>query len=287
MGKTAAKFLTAVASGFVVYELVAISLGTWPVLNTSLEATGLKEFAIALRQDTRVQAAGLAVLFVLLYWRTNTVTRPEYVRPDGTPLAGAPYVTASAPYSSSRRSGGRFRTLLLLAILAGAASIIVVRSGLLAPSDHRLWPIRFSNYAPVPNAAPPAGSPSPMHWSPGTEYLPVSRTIYSRPDSFIRELTREGYQLDGTVARVSLASWTPIYPPDDSAGATDIIPVTFDNDHVYVVDCANPPLIHDTNVWMIAKQLQLFPGVPVATTNCRPFQAAGSGLIYFYTRFRP
>jgi hypothetical protein len=286
LGKTAAKFLTVVASGFVVYELVAISLGTWPVLDTSLNATGLKEFAIALRQDARIEIAGLAVLFVLLYWQTNTVTRPEYVRPDGTPLAGAPYVIASAAYTGSRRSPGRFRTLLLLAVLAAAILFIIGRTGLTVRSDQWRWPIRLADTNREPNSLPPARQQSPMQWSRGIEYLPVSQLIYHRPDSFIQELSRERYQLDGTIARVTLANWTPIYPPDDIAAAADIVPVTFDNDHVFVVDCANPPLIRDTTVWMIARQLQLFPGVPVATTNCRPFQAAGSGLVYFYARFR-
>ena len=42
--------------------------------------------------------AGLAVLFAFLYWRTNTVTRSEYVRPNGAPVvvAWAHYATATA-----------------------------------------------------------------------------------------------------------------------------------------------------------------------------------------------
>lgn len=251
-----------------------------------LDRTGLKEFAIALRQDTRVQIAGLAVLFALLYWRTNTVTRPEYVRPDGTPLAGAPYVTASAAYAGNRRSAGRFRTIFLVAILACAALLVISRSDLISPSDHRLWPIRFSHQTSPSNTDPAASSRSPMPWSPGIEYAPVSRTIYHRPDTFIQELSREGYQLDATVARITVANWTPIYPPDDTAGAVDVIPVTFDSDHVFVADCASPQFIRDTNVWMIAEQLQLFPTLPVTPTNCKPFLATGSGLVYFYARFR-
>ena len=110
--------------------------------------------------------------------------------------------------------------------------------------------------------------------------------IYNRPDPFIQELSREGYQLDAIAARVALANRTRIYPPDDLVGAVDIISITFDNDHVLVVDCANSQLAQDTNVWTVAKQLQNFPAMNLIPTNCRPFQATGFGPVYFYARFR-
>jgi hypothetical protein len=74
--KATAKFLTVVISGVVICDLVVISLETWPVLNTSVDKTGLKHFVAALQQDMRMQIAGLAVLFVLLYWRNASGIRP-------------------------------------------------------------------------------------------------------------------------------------------------------------------------------------------------------------------
>ena len=131
LAKATAKFLTVVVAGVAVCGLAAISLETWPVLNTSLSSTGLKDFSAALERDGRTQIAGLAVLFVLLYWRTNTVTRPEYVWPDGTPVVGARYAaapsvasSASSGYSSERpKSGSWFWKIFLVAILDRSGSV--------------------------------------------------------------------------------------------------------------------------------------------------------------------
>jgi len=124
LGKATAKFLAVVISGVVVSDLVAISLDTWPDLNTHVREAGLVHFAASVRHNTETLVGGLGVLFVLLYWQTNTVTRPEYVWPDGTPVVGARYpaaastptTKASSAYVVESRGGsaafGRWHSLL-------------------------------------------------------------------------------------------------------------------------------------------------------------------------------
>ena len=104
LAKATAKFLSVVAVGFVVYVFLLISLETWPAINARVAHIGVKQFVSPVRGATRVQVAGLAVLFAFLYWRTNTVTRSEYVRPNGTPVVvtSAHYATATALGDSSR-----------------------------------------------------------------------------------------------------------------------------------------------------------------------------------------
>jgi hypothetical protein len=123
--KATAKFLAVVVAGVAVCGLVAISLETWPALHTGLDDTGLNHFAAALKHDTQTLVGVFAVLFVLLYWRTNTATRPEYVRPDGTPIpppgAGAsswlPTAAAREYRQDVSQGGSAFWKLAVVALI--------------------------------------------------------------------------------------------------------------------------------------------------------------------------
>jgi hypothetical protein len=260
--KATAKFLTVIVSGVLVCRLALTSLETWPVLNKSLDSTGLKDFAAAVGQDARMQIAGLLVLFALLYWRTNTVTRPEYVWPDGTPVVGARYAGAAAlttksnsayPTDNARRISWSWR-IALVATIGGAILWIVqarngawpsltemIRSSL--PSIHveNSAPARSTEHRyhsppnqvspPVAVAPPPPLEPRPANYlvlpapMPCWQYWGDQSACFDVPRGF--SITRRMYLPPGTSARL----WFPEIPLYNAWRLRSF------GDHIFIADC--------------------------------------------------